>query len=289
MTWVHNTYIQGNPWSCHRSKDTSQALETHGASCFRVSNVFKVVLTALVVATLWLVSSAPVHSLERDPRWRTGGDPRACSSPLWPQPANLSGPGGGKRVLIIGDSLTRESADMLRSSLRKSGWLPTIRCFGGKRLDWAIDQIRAQKAWKGVPQTVIISLGTNDMRWIGRGQTSQRMDRLLNRLGPDRDVMWINTFGGNGDQFSKQKQRWFNDALDRKASKRPNVVVMPWDDIAREGKVKLASALHYTYPGYRLRTQETVRLLNAEFGSSARESAEASSLTPRGPRGYSTR
>ncbi len=155
---------------------------------------------------------------------------------------------------------------MLRSSLRKSGWLPTIRCFGGKRLDWAIDQVRDQKAWKSVPRTVIIAMGTNDMRWIDRSLTSQRMDQLLNRLGPDRDVMWINTFGGNGDRFSKEKQRWFNRKLDQKADKRPNVVVMPWDEMAAKAKIKLSSAIHYTYPGYRLRTQETVQMLNAEFG-----------------------
>jgi hypothetical protein len=156
---------------------------------------------------------------------------------------------------------------MLRTTLRKSGWTPTIRCFGGKRIDWAIDQLREQKTWKGIPQTVIIAMGTNDMRWIDRRITSQRIDDLLNRLGPNRNVMWINTFGGNGDRFSKQKQKWFNNTLDAEVAKRPNVIVMPWDQIAKTANVKLSSAIHYTYPGYRLRTRETVRLLNSEFGS----------------------
>ncbi len=239
---------------------------------------------AAILAVLGLVISLslPAHGLDRDSRWRTGGDLRACSAPVWPQSNNVSGPGAGNRVLVIGDSLTRESADMLKSSLRRSGWVPTIRCFGGKRLDWAIDQVRAQKRWKGVPSTVIVAMGTNDMRWIDRGRTTDRVDQLLDQLGPHRNVLWINTFGGNGDRFSKDKQRWFNQMLDRKASKRSNVVVMPWDEIAAKGKVKLSSAIHYTYPGYRLRTQETVSLLNSSFGKLERPIQGPASGQPAG-------
>lgn len=229
--------------------------------------MIKSAVVAVAVFALWASSGTAISGLERDPRWRTGGDIRACSAPIWPETTNVSGPGEGKRVLVIGDSLTRNSSDMLRTSLRKSGWTPTIRCFGGKRIDWAIDQLREQKAWKGIPQTVVIAMGTNDMRWIDRQITSQRIDALLNRLGPNRNVMWINTFGGNGDRFSKQKQKWFNNTLDAKVAKRPNVIVMPWDQIAKDANVKLSSSIHYTHPGYRLRTRETVRLLNSEFGS----------------------
>lgn len=214
-----------------------------------------------------LFSGSAAGGVERDPLWRTGGDPRACSAPLWPNLVNVNGPGDGKRVLVIGDSLTRNSDYMLRHSLRKSGWLPTIRCFGGKRLDWANSQVRAQRAWRGIPKTVIIAMGTNDMRWIDRRRTAQRIDELMNRLGPDRDVVWINTFGGNGDRFSKSKQRWFNRTLNLKAAKRPNVVVMQWDRIAESGEVQLSGHIHYTKAGYRLRTQETVKLLNAKFGN----------------------
>lgn len=238
---------------------------TEVSAPFRVGNVKRAGMALLAACVLW-ASAVPVQGVERDPRWRTGGDSRACSAPIWPESSPGKGPGNGKRVLVIGDSLTRNSAEMLRVSLRKSGWVPTIRCFGGKRIDWAIDQLRDQKSWKGIPKTVIIAMGTNDMRWIDRGITSQRIDKILDRLGPQREVMWINTFGGNGDRFSKEKQAWFNTTLDRKSAKRPNVVVMPWDRIARLGDVRLSSPLHYTYPGYRLRTVETVRLLNREFG-----------------------
>lgn len=226
-----------------------------------------VVAVLSTISALLLSAWVPAQANDRDPRWRTGGDSRACSAPSWPEPISSQGPGNGERVLVVGDSLTRESRDMLRNSLRASGWNPTIRCFGGKRLDWGMSQLRDQKRWKGLPSTVVIALGTNDMRWIARNVTKQRIIELLDMIGQKRNVLWINTYGGNGDRFSKEKQRWFNTTLDRLAAKRANVRVLQWGKIASKSQVRLSSAIHYTYPGYRLRTEQTVLALNSNFGT----------------------
>lgn len=221
-------------------------------------------ISASLLALGMLVSVAPtVHSVERDPSWRTGGDVRACSAPRWPAEIAKNGPGAGRRVVVIGDSLTRDSQGSLVKSLRKSGWNPTIRCFGGKRLDWVLSQIRDQRDWRGLPQHVVIAMGTNDMRWIARSVTKERINRIIDALGPRRSVVWINTFGGNGDRFSKDKQRWFNITLNKIAKDHPNLSVLQWDSIAARSGVRLVDPLHYSTSGYKLRSRETVALLNS--------------------------
>lgn len=227
------------------------------------------VLIGLIAVLLPFLGAGPavVASDSRDPSWRTGGDARACSAPRWPSEIPASGPGAGRRVVVIGDSLTRESGSMLERSLRGSGWNPTIRCFGGKRLDWALEQVRDQRAWRGLPDQVIIAMGTNDMRWIDRSVTKSRINRVLKALGSQRDVLWVNLYGGNGDRFSKEKQRWFNRTLSTFVTKYPNLTILEWDSIAERKGVTLADALHYTKRGYELRTRETVALLNAVAGA----------------------
>ena len=83
-----------------------------------------------------------------------------------------------RRVLVIGDSLVREAKGVIVCGLRSSGWTPTIRCFGGKRLDWALGQIDRACAQGQLPEVVVIVMGTNDMRWIDPSTTRARMGRV---------------------------------------------------------------------------------------------------------------
>ena len=225
------------------------------------------VMFGLCVMLMSCLVAGPIVAVDnRDPSWRTGGDVRACSAPRWASDIPASGPGAGRRVVVIGDSLTRESRPMLERSLRASGWNPTIRCFGGKRLDWALEQVKDQRAWRGLPDQIVIAMGTNDMRWIDRTVTKRRINEVLKSLGPRRDVIWVNLYGGNGDRFSKDKQRWFNRTLNSFGAKYPNLRILEWDSIAVRQGVALVDALHYTKSGYQLRTRETVALLNSIYG-----------------------
>jgi hypothetical protein len=217
------------------------------------------------VLTVGVVIS-PIVAAESDPGWQTGGDSRACSAPRAFDKVSPQGPGIGREVLVIGDSVTRDSRAMLTRSLKSSGWNPTIRCFGGKRIDWGMAQLRDQRDWNGIPETVVIALGTNDMRWIDRAITQSRITKILDQLGPKRSVLWVNLYGGEGDRFSKSKQAWFNKTLSEIASKRPNVSVLPWARQAKSARIPMSGPLHYAHKGLVLRTQLTVDFLNEAFG-----------------------
>jgi hypothetical protein len=224
-------------------------------------------VVAIIVTTVGLGSAGtPVQAAQADPSWRTGGDVRACGAPLSFDVTNPRGPGQGEKVLVIGDSVTRDSRPMLTKALKSSGWNPVIRCFGGKRIDWGMSQLRDQRDWDGIPQTVVIALGTNDMRWIDRSITKARIIKMLDQLGPARNVLWVNLYGGNGDRFSKSKQVWFNRTIKKIASKRPNVRVLPWATHAQAAKIPMSGPLHYAHKGLVLRTKLTVGYLNTAFG-----------------------
>lgn len=207
---------------------------------------------AVAGLTLGSLPAAASDGPRKDPQWSTGGDPRACSAPIWPAKVNPTpGPGQGKRIVVIGDSLTRNGREPLTRQLRKQGWTPTIRCFGGKRLDWAIDQAKRAKALNQLPETVVVAIGTNDMRWIDRRTTRARMDRLIEVLGPKRTVFWVDTYASGGDRFTRDKERWFNRQVRQVAAEHDNVHRINWGNWARSNGVRFADALHYTAEGSR--------------------------------------
>lgn len=188
----------------------------------------------------------------KDPQWSTEGDARACSGPIWPASLNTTpGPGQGRRVLVIGDSLTRNGRAPLKRKLRADGWTPTVRCFGGKRLDWAIAQAKRAKQLGQLPDTVVIAIGTNDMRWIDRRTTQARMKELMRVLGKKRTVLWVDTYASGGDRFTRSKEKWFNRQVKSLAQQRKNLHHVVWGNWARANDVRFADALHYTTSGTR--------------------------------------
>lgn len=174
--------------------------------------------------------------------------------------------------MIVGDSLTREGRKPLVRALKADGWNPTVRCWGGTRLDWARDQIRQAKRKDQLPQDVVIALGTNDMRWIDRTRTKARMEALMDEIGPDRRVVWVDTFASGGDRFTKAKQRWFNAQLAELAKERPNLTVARWGAYAKKTRVRFADALHYTPAGERA----WAAFVSGALGPATQESASPS-------------
>lgn len=204
-------------------------------------------LTSLVVLVL---VAGPAYAAERDPGWTTEGDPRACSAPVWPAKATVGAPGEGRRVLVIGDSLVREAKSDILRGLRDSGWTPTIRCFGGKRLDWALAQIDRARTIGQLPEVVVIVMGTNDMRWIDRATTRSRMQQVARELR-GRTVVWVDTYASGGDRFTKEKQRWINGQIRQLDRRYAHVHRVPWGALAEEQGVRFATALHYDRRGER--------------------------------------
>lgn len=208
------------------------------------------VVRALSLSLVVLLMAPAATAAERDPGWSDEGDQRACSAPIWPSQIAQGQPGQGRRVLVIGDSLARESKGDIVRGLRRSGWTPTIRCFGGKRLDWALGQVNRARALGQLPEFVVIVMGTNDMRWVDRSTTRARMERVARELR-GRTVVWVDTYASGGDRFTKSKQRWINRQIQRLGREYPHVHHVAWGALAEDLGIRFGSALHYDRRGER--------------------------------------
>jgi lysophospholipase L1-like esterase len=165
-------------------------------------------------------------------------------------------------VLIIGDSLTRESRVHTTRAMRASGWTPTFRCWGSKRLDWGIAQVRRAKELGQLPRYVIMALGTNDISWETPATTEARVRTLLRALGPNRQVLWVD-LDVDHSSFSRSRALWFNDMIRRVAASRDNLTVVPWRQIARAERAGRYDGIHYGSGGYRLRARTVAAALDA--------------------------
>lgn len=182
----------------------------------------------------------------RNPPWD------ACPRPVWPGEPSVGAPGNGRRVLLIGDSLTRESRVATAKRLRASGWTPTFRCWGSRRLDWGIAQVRRAKELGQLPGVVVMALGTNDASWEPLATTQERVRTLMGILGPKRQVLWVD-LDVDYSSYSASRALWINDMIRREAASRENLTVVPWRRIARAERAGRYDGIHYGPAGYRLR------------------------------------
>lgn len=187
-----------------------------------------------------------------DSSWPDNPPWDACPAPVWPGKPSEGLPGDGRRVLILGDSLTRDSQKPMTRYLEDSGWTPTFRCWGSKRLDWGLDQIKRAKKLNQLPEFVVVTLGTNDVSWVQPAVTEQRVNKLLDRLGPKRQVLWVD-LDVDYSTFSSTRADWFNKMIRKVARERPNVKVVPWEKTARSEQAYRFDGIHYGSSGYRLR------------------------------------
>lgn len=216
------------------------------------------------------VSPAPVTTSQPSPTfpadqvdtsWPKNPPWDACPAPVWPGAPSDGTPGNGRRVLILGDSLTRESQEAMTRFLEEAGWTPTFRCWGSKRLDWGLDQIKQAKKSKQLPEYVIVALGTNDVSWEQPDTTQRRVNTMLDRIGDEREVLWVDLDIAYSD-FSMRRADWFNGMIRQVAKERPNVKVVPWEKIAREEDALRFDGIHYGTSGYKLRARALTDALN---------------------------
>lgn len=236
--------IPAKPWWCQSDKRTTHT---------RAVPFVLVVFLAVLVAGF----GAPAHAAvaQSDPAWPTYIGWRGCPEPTYPKRLVTGSPANGARVLVIGDSLTRDARPWITQALRADGWTPTIRCWGGKRLDWGISQARRARALKQLPNTVVIALGTNDMSYIDSNTTRRRVVEILDLLGPNRTVVWINTHFSGGVAPSRAREAWFNGLLVDQARERDNLVVLDWAQYARQNGVQSRDGVHYRPAGSRARAE----------------------------------
>lgn len=200
-----------------------------------------------------------------DPAWPidTRGD--GCSAPVWPAVAPDH---DDSRVLVIGDSLIRDTRPQLESALTEAGWVPTVRCWGAKGTDWGVTQVKRARQLKQLPDRVVVSLGTNDIWWLGIPM-DVAVDQMMRALGPKREVYWVNLWFGevgfaNYDRLPRPTKA--NRILREKAKEYPNLRIInfatAFRSAARAGTgVGWADGIHLNAAGYRLRTKLIVSSL----------------------------
>jgi lysophospholipase L1-like esterase len=209
------------------------------------------------------VTVMPASAPDRvDRSWPAHPPWDACPRPVWPGERSAGMPGGGRRVLVIGDSLTRESRTLTAKGMRRHGWTPTFRCWGSRRLDWGIDQVVRSRRLGQLPGHVIVALGTNDISWETPETTERRVRTLLDRLGPSRTVLWVDLHLTRS-AWLDARAAWFNDLLRRLAKERPNLTVVGWHTVARAHGIRGWDGIHYGPYGYRLRAATVLRALDA--------------------------
>ncbi len=219
--------------------------------------------TSMPTSAASAATSTPVAAPNRvDRRWPRNPPWDACPRPVWPGTVSSGQPGAGRRVLIIGDSLTRESRTLSATGMRRHGWTPTFRCWGSRRLDWGIDQVVRSRQTRQLPQHVIVALGTNDISWETPATTERRVRTLLDRLGRDRTVLWVDLHLTRS-AWLDARAAWFNDLLRRLAKQRPNLTVVPWHAVARAHGIRGWDGIHYGPYGYRLRARTVLKALDA--------------------------
>lgn len=201
-----------------------------------------------------------------DTSWPKNPPWDACPAPVWPGTPSEGFPGEGRRVLVLGDSLTRESQEAMTGFLEADGWTPTFRCWGSRRLDWGLEQIKRAEELGQLPEFVIVALGTNDISWELPATTERRVATMLDRLGPKRQVLWVDLDIAYSD-FSMERADWFNEMIRKVAKERANVTVVPWERIARQEKAGRFDGIHYGPAGYRLRARTLTDALNERVRS----------------------
>lgn len=165
-------------------------------------------------------------------------------------------------MLVIGDSLTRDSRQVSRRLMRASGWTPTFRCWGSRRLDWGLDQVARARSLRQLPGFVVVALGTNDISWETQETTARRLRTLLDRLGPTRQIIWVDLHLTRSAWLNVRAD-WFNALLRQWERKRDNLTVIGWHRVARAHGIRGWDGIHYGPAGYRLRARTVVDRLDA--------------------------
>jgi hypothetical protein len=218
-------------------------------------------LGTALIAALVVALGAPAKA---DPAWPQQIGWRGCPAPAYDEATYPADPPAlGSRVLVIGDSLTRDSREATLRQLRQDGWNPMIRCWGGKRMDWGVAQVKRARKLGQLPQTVVVALGTNDLWRAPTRATRASMGRLLDEIGPYRTVIWVNLHFDGGIAPSRKREQWFNEQLLREARDRPNLIVLDWADTARSQGVRTRDGVHYRTAGSRARARAIAEALRA--------------------------
>lgn len=200
--------------------------------------------------------SSSTERVTLDPQWPADTTGKGCASPTWKTGTSAKDP---RRVLVVGDSLTRESRASLERSLSKRGWLPTVRCWGGKGSAWGVEQVERAREMRQLPETVVVALGTNDVWWLGVSM-SDAVDAVMTALGPHKIVYWVNLRFGPNNYSDLPHHGPANRTLREKAREYPNLTIINFSKrygaaLRNSPNIGWADGVHLNTPGYLARTR----------------------------------
>lgn len=217
-----------------------------------------------LVGGLGVANAAPTS---KDPQWPSNIGWQGCPAPVWPKALAEGGPGYGSRVLLVGDSLTRNSRDDLKSELNANGWTPTFRCWGGETVQWGLTQIKRAKELGQLPSRIVIGLGTNN-KYDSPESFTANVEKIMEAVGPNRQVYWVNLWLDVKKDPRMKVYTRLNKALAEVDAKYANMTVIDWystlNDYTKHHKLKTTyDGIHYFAKGNQMRADAITAALNA--------------------------
>ena len=177
---------------------------------------------------------APVVTPDRvDRQWPKNPPWDACPRPVWPGERSAGMPGGGRRVLVIGDSLTRESRDPHaegHAPRRLDAHLPLLGVTAARLGDRPGAAIPPSSA--SCPSTSSSPSAPTTSRGRPRRPPSAGSAPCSTGWGPNRTVLWVDLHLTRS-AWLDARAAWFNDLLRRLEKQRPNLTVVDWHEVAR--------------------------------------------------------
>ena len=104
-------------------------------------------------------------------------------------------------VVVLGDSLIRDSRAELTSALGNYGKTPVFVCWGGKNLEWGAAQVEVMRSLGVLPSCLVVNLGTNDLKGttaqgladaVDLPTVSSRLQYLLSTVSDISTVFTVN-------------------------------------------------------------------------------------------------
>ena len=197
-----------------------------------------------------------------DPQWPVDEKGDGCTAPWWPKAKKSQ---EFRRVLVVGDSLIRNSRTILEAKLAEAGWLPTVRCWGAKGSDWGVEQINRARELGQLPDTIVISLGTNDIWWL-HIPMDVAVDSIMAAVGDEKTVYWVNLWFGPNGYDDLPKPTAANRILRTKAKEYPNLRIINFakafvDAEKVDPSVGWEDGVHLNERGNRVRVKSIVDTL----------------------------
>jgi lysophospholipase L1-like esterase len=162
-----------------------------------------------------------------------------------PGPSTASAPAPA-RILVVGDSLAVGLEPYLGSMLAPGEVVWDAR--SGRTTPQGLPRLRARLR-EATPDTVVLSLGTNDGSDPRR--FADRIRRALAAIPTTSCVVWVDV----NRPARKGRYGALNRVLRDTARTDPRVTVVGWDRTVLAGRVRLPDGLHPDPAGFRLRSR----------------------------------